>query len=405
MPTVQKIGDSMTIDFHAEMVHATLDRFRESRGDVSAELTLRTSSPGITPHLHRSRWNLCSMTQRDQLARMLRQRFPVDGVDWPDLIEQTAHIALEVYRAGEPVVLVGRLDRTLGPRYLVDPLVLANEINLHYALGGAGKTTLATALALTAQAHVPLLGLPTPYDPLPALFLDFETNADTIDGIVKRLAAGAGVRTVPELAYRRCVGALADQAEDLRRLVAERRVGFVVVDSLGAACGGEPESAEVTLRLMNAVRSLGVTALLIDHIPRNGEEPFGSVYKVNAARAVWRIRGQQETGEDEIRVGLFNTKANLSRKHRPLGWRLRFDNAALTTTFTRIDPADVEEFRPGLSVADQILAALRTGARPTKELVDALDAKPDTVDKTLRRLRDRGRVVKVGDDWGLVHHE
>lgn len=402
------LGDALTIDFHEAMVHATLDRFREQRGDVWAELTLRTSAPGVTPNLHQSRWNLCSLSQRDQLARVLRRRFPVEGVDWPDLIEQIARIGLEHHRAGEPVVMVGRLERAAGPRYLIEPVLLDGELNLLYGPGGTAKTTLGVALALSAQECVPLLGLAAPEHAVRGLLLDFETTAETIDGYVKRLAAGAGLSTIPELAYRRCVGALADQADEIRRLIATHRIGFVVIDSAGAACAGEPESAEVTLRLTNAIRSFKTTALLIDHLPKEGDDPFGSVYKVNAARMVWRVRRQQEIGEDEIRIGLFNTKSNLTRKHRPLGWRLRFDNDAETATFSRIDPADVESFRSELPARDQIRGyLLSAGAATARAISDATGLPYNTTRETLKRMESRQQVVRLPRDgdrevyWGV----
>jgi len=310
--------------------------------------------------------------------------------------------------------MVGRLDRAPGPRYLIPPVLLEHELNLHYGPGGTGKTTFAVACAFTAQERVPLLGLPVPEQPVRSLILDFETTAETIDGYVKRLATGAGLSTVPEIAYRRCVGALADQADELRRLIAQHRIGFVVIDSAGAACAGEPESAEVTLRLTNAIRTFRVTALLIDHLPKAGEDPFGSVYKVNAARMVWRIRRQQEIGEDEIRIGLFNTKSNLTRKHRPLGWRLRFDNDSETATFTRIDPADIEGFRSELPARDQIRTyLLGAGAAPAKAITDATELPYNTVRETLKRMEARGQVARLPREgerevyWGVpeVRHD
>lgn len=53
-------------------------------------------------------------------------------------------------------------------------------------------------------------------------------------------------------------------------------------------------------------------------------------------------------------------------------------------------------------MGDQILATLRGGAMPTKDLVETLDMKEQTVERTLRRLRDRGKILRIGDAWGLA---
>ncbi len=395
-PTVNDMGDTITLDFHDEMIYAVLDRFRDGRDGTSAELTLRTTAPGVNPHLHFSRWSLSSLTARDLLVRMMKRRFPVNGVNWPDLVEDIARIGLEHHRAGEPVIMVGRMDRQPGPHYLIEPLVLRDRLNWLYGKGGTGKTTLGVAVALSVQERVPILGLSVPPEPVGTLLLDFETVPEDIDTIVKRLAIGADLRPVPELAYRRCVGALADQVDELHRIIVQKHIGFVVIDSAGAACGGEPESAEVTLRMTNAIRALGVTAQVIDHVPKDGDEPFGSVYKFNAARMVWRVLRQQESGEDEVRVGLFNTKANPTKKHRPLGWRLRFDDTTEAITFTRIDPADVEEFRSGLSAREQIRAyLLRAGAATAKGVTEGTGLNFNTVRETLKRMETRHQAVRL----------
>src|SRR5439155_27184490 len=172
-PTVNRMADVVTIDFHEEMVYATLDRFRDLRGDVWVEATLRTSAPGVEPDLHQSRLNLCSMSHREQLVRILRRRFPVDAVNWPEVVERIARVGLEAYRTGQPVVLVGRLPRLPGPQYFLEPIVLAGQLNWLYGPGGTGKTTIAVAVALSVQERVPLLGLPLPPTPVRALHLDF----------------------------------------------------------------------------------------------------------------------------------------------------------------------------------------------------------------------------------------
>lgn len=400
-------GDTMTVDFHDAQVYATLDRWREARGDVWANLRLTTSLPAMGPILHESRWNLSSTTHREEIARSLRRRY--EGLDWLDLLHALAILALDRRRVGEPVVMAGRLPATAGPRYLLDPLVLRDELNLLYGAGGTGKSFLAIAVALAIQEPWSALGPGVPLDThVPGLYLDFETSPQEIDSRVKMIAAGAHASPVPELAVKRCSGALADQVDDLRRVVAQVRAKFVVVDSAGAACAGEPESAEVTLRLTNAIRALRVTALLIDHLPKEGEDPFGSVYKINAARNVWRIRREQQEGTHEITVGLWHRKTNASHLHKPLGFTLAFSEVGDRVRFTRADLTAVESFRETLPLRDLIRGyLLAEGAASMKQIADALGKPYDAVRMALKRMDGKG-VTRLpseapGDEvrWGI----
>lgn len=403
------VGTSLLIDYTDADLHVTLDRWRESRGDIWAEVILRTSRPGRLPHLHQSRWNLSSMSHRQALVRTLRSRWEgPDAPDWSKIIEQTALLGLEHSRTGEPVVMVGRMDRSPSPRYLLRPLLPASELSMLYGDGGSGKTLLAVAIALSVQEGLPVLGL-TPEGREKVLFLDWETSAETLDARVKMVASGTDCATIPELTYRRCSGPLADQVDDLQRVIGRTGARWIIVDSVGAACGGEPESAEVVLRMVNAIRALQATTLLIDHTPKGGDEPFGSVYKKNACRMVWHLRREQDVDETQMHLAAFNVKTNLSRKHRPLGWRVQFDEEAETVRFRAVDVGDVAAFRMGLSVREQIRLYLAgTGAGSVKDISEGTGLAKETVSRVLRRMAGDRQVLRLAKEgaedvkWGLL---
>jgi hypothetical protein len=114
---------------------------------------------------------------------------------------------------------------------------------------------------------------------------------------------------------------------------------------------------------------------------------------------VWECRAEQETGEDEAVISLKHTKANLSRLHPPLGYRFTF-----TDNTIRIVKADLKD--TGLSgelpLSWQIKSLLRKGSFTVKEIAEQLESGPDTIGRTLRRMRTKNQVIKLEDEtWGL----
>ena len=100
---------------------------------------------------------------------------------------------------------------------------------------------------------------------------------------------------------------LADDVERLAEVVAEHAIRLAIVDSVGLALGigreaGDP--ADAVLRMHQALRHLGVTSVLVDHVAgadiaagtTAASRPYGSVYKLNAARDVWGFAGSTSRG-------------------------------------------------------------------------------------------------------------
>jgi hypothetical protein len=229
-------------------------------------------------------------------------------------------------------------------------------------------------------------------------FLDWEwdawVHADRLRALLQRGAEDC------EVVYRRCFGALPDQVEQLRRMIDAEGITFVIVDSIGAACGGEPESAITALRVGDALRALGVGSLLISHVTKNGdtEHPFGSVYWTNLARSTWFLQQDHDTGE----IGFFNRKANLGRKGKPIGFRLDVDDAAGTVTIDRATltaPEMIEQ----MSVVQRILAVLASGSKGVDEIVEEVGSSRGVVANRLTFAKRQGKVVNIGrGQWALA---
>ena len=107
---------------------------------------------------------------------------------------------------------------------------------------------------------------------------------------------------------------------------------MLIIDSVGLACGGEPENAKVINDFAKAIRSLrqdtGMTTLLIDHMNKEGLL-FGSIYKFTNARLVWEIKKNQETNANSLFVGLFHKKANDDKLYKEISFELTFSKDAI----------------------------------------------------------------------------
>jgi hypothetical protein len=90
--------------------------------------------------------------------------------------------------------------------------------------------------------------------------------------------------------------------------------------------------------------------------------PFGSVYWHNGMRATWYAKKQQEAGDAEIHVGLFNRKSNGERLERPLAYNIDFRGSR--TVITKEDPDQVAELAGALSLRDRMVALLKRTRRP-----------------------------------------
>ena len=352
-PEQTVLGDIYQFAWAQEGVSILLDRLQEdTKQVVTAEMTIQQSVTDRPSHLHQARVNLTSTTARTTVAKHVATRADAPDVDWVGIIEQACTLTLRAFRQGEPVHQVGNMPPREAPRFRLEPLFYEGQPNLIYGPGGIGKSFLGVLFALMVQTGAEITGFTPRIGNV--LYLDYETSKEEIDERVQLLKAGLNMPREAEFSYRYCNQALAAEMAEIRRLVAQMEIEFVVVDSVGSACGGDPESADSVLRYFNALRSLRVTTLSIDHVSKaDADKPFGSVYKWNQARVAYQVRGQQEPGDDHLEVGLFQRKNNSGRLLKPIGLSFSFANP-LRTEVKRVDVLTVPDLAKGASARDQI---------------------------------------------------
>lgn len=401
-PIVRAGVDGFTFEWPPLRIVLEFSRLRDNReGDPVAEV--RAGRYG-GPDIHYAKVALLSTRSLADFVKACRERD--DSLPWARLLQVAAAEAVRRARLGaKPVWLsdvpIGDED---GADFLLEPLALATLPVILFGDGGAGKSLLALAMAASIADGRPLLGR-RPSRTARVALLDYEFDAAQHAARLRRLAG----EPPPGVLYVPCSKPLAADTERLRAILDKEGIEYIVLDSVALACDGPPEAAEVVVRFFAALRALGRGALLVAHVNRAGDtdRPFGSAFWHNAARVTWYVKVEHDIGGTML-VGLFNKKSNIGPRLAPLGFLIRWGE---TIEIERVpDLADIPDIARHVPLSVRLRDALRGGARTTAELAAATDEKVETVDRTLRRLRDRQQVVAVvGPDgirrWGLVAQE
>ena len=409
---ISRAGDEFLFSWPSLGVALGLASLREATDGLHAEVTVQ-SSTAPEPISH-GRLNLVSTTSKEGLVAKLGK---VDAeIPWRGIIEHVCWRTAQQFRAGEPVQVL-RPVRATSTRYLVEKLLPLGQTTVGFGDGGSGKSLLALAVAAATVTQTPLPHGLKPTERAHVLYLDWESEQDVHADCLACLMAGMNITDAPGLYYRRMYRAFADDVPRLRAEIDRRGIKLVIVDSFGLACGGEPETADSAIRLMNALRSFGptVTRFVIAHVSRASAEqrngaarPFGSVYVQNLARSVWEIRRPQDDVEgDAAAMGLFHRKVNVGRRLPPMGFTVEYGSGVIRLLAQ--DLANEPELAARASLSYRLLQSLKAGERTVQELAEQIDTTENAVRVVLSRLQGKGKVIRLDEArdrknvWGLKH--
>ena len=405
-PRVDATGDGYLFQWAPEDVQLEIDGLHEARGgELRGLLTATTTRNGTRELLHQADFNLNSTRTRQEVVRSLGQRTDGDNalaLDWAGFLEQLCFIARDNWRNGRPPIYLPDHQPRCGPRFLAEPYVEYGGPTILFAMGGTGKSMFALAISLSIAAGITVLSdLPT--NRCKVAYLDWETDADTHHARLRAMCAGLGLPLEDGwIYYYRLSASLAESAQALRRQFIQLGIGFVVVDSLGHARGGEPESADSTLRLFNGARSLELPWLGVDHMTKNGgtdqATPFGSVYTHNAARMTWALETVEDGTEGASVIALHNRKRNNGRLMGRRAYEVVYEEEGddlISVQYQPRQPADVPALLSKFSLTQQIAIMLKDkGPMQVSKIVAALgsegiSAKEPAVTNALERAKNR----------------
>lgn len=395
-PVLEAVGLGYRVSFPGSGVEMSIARLRERSGELHGELvvTLRREAADFAAgSLSRGSFNFSSTAARKSLATYLGNRW---RGDWAEMLEDACQLLLATKRRGEPFAEVGREPKQATTPKLLEPVLLRDAPAILFGPGGTGKSTLASAIAVSVAAGVEIVPGWLPAEPAPVLYLDWEGTRAACNDRLAAICRGAEIDPPNGVYYRRCSGSLADQVEEIAAFVAEREIGLLLVDSVGLAAGTAREggdAAESAFRLFEALRAIGRTALLIDHVAGaelNGSaptsKPYGSVFKVNLARNVFELRREGDPQVGRAEVLMLHTKANEEAKLPPRGIVFTYSEDAITFARGEIEAPDLEG---RLSASERMRRALARGPLSESVLAEELGISSSTVRQNLRRHAER----------------
>lgn len=351
-------------------------------------------------------YNLTSISGRETLLKALKRRWEID---WEEVLEKLTRMAMAYLRVGEPVRHLRDYMHRPTSAWILNPLILEDQPTILFGTGGLGKSLVALGGMLTLESGAPVLPGLAAESGHRGIYLDWERTGTYEHGTrYRRLLVGVGLEPKElDSIYLPITGSINENVRHIKRTMDMEGVTFAIIDSAGFACGGDPEKAEFALQFFEAVHMLQVPTLIIAHQTKGDSRgmPFGSVFWHNAARSTWEIRNQQVPGENRLKVGLFNRKANLSGLAKPIGFDISFSDGS--TTVSRFDPRTNSEMAAGaIGLSDQVAALLEEGPMTVKEIAEATGKTENNIRNVFSRNQDRFAKVATNEGaplWGLYY--
>ncbi len=361
----------------------TVDRLRRRYEELFGELTVTCDLPGAqrvddTGVISAADLNLSSVRARQDRASLLAKRSQAETIDWFGAIESLCQRVIQAERTGAPSVLLRDVPKPLpDAAWVVHGLpILREQPEIVFGDGGSGKSILALSIAgELAQRDIP------------TLYCDWETSAADHR---ERLEQIFGL-PMPAVHYVRAEWPLSHEVDRIRRVILSHNIQYVVLDSVAFGCSGPPESAEAAAEYFRAVRRLRVGTLLVAHITKgdNGDQrPFGSAFWHNGCRSTWFVKRSAADGDGgHMTVAMFNRKCNSGPLLSARGLQFAFQAGRIA--ISQADLADSEDFAAAIPTWQRMKSALRGGPLTLAALADEIDAKQDTLKKTIDRSKGR----------------
>jgi len=395
-----------------------------SDGHVTGDIEITNSSvenPVIL--MPSSQFNFSAERTRSQTAKSLKEKYNDESVNWVEIFDYLGYKIQDLARKGEEVYEVIAEDDAPSPARILDPVIYQGVQNIIFGEKGVNKSTLTYLFAYCISLpwfDNPLeLILQNDKDFYPTLILDWETDQSIFKYYLSRLKKGMNLPPCP-IYYRRCYLPLIQDIEPVQDYITNNKIKVIIIDSLGAAAGGE--SGELkgsqaalafnsSLRKLKTIENKPITSLIIGQTAKGSDDSnnkktvFGSTYFTYYARNIFELCHGKDDNEDLMHLGLFHRECNLGKKHQPMGFCVTYNDQERSIQVER-EPVSVREFAERVGTQALILDLLKRAGEPLtlREIMDDLEITRNNADVTLSRLKRKGKILKLNDKWGLVYN-
>ena len=400
-PTITEALNSIVYEWAPFAVKIRADRV-ESEG--KAELWFYHCNGSGEELLHTAQVNLMASTTMTALAK--RMAAHSEEIPWPQILTCITATTIQMVRRGDPVRDAETCIDVTPPRLLLDPFVVEHYPNVIFGDPGTMKSNFALVLSQVAMTDWGnSIGLSPPSTPLRVLYLDWETDFETVRWQLKTLQQGMKLPDATFVSYRRCSLPLALDVQTIADKIKETKADMIIIDSLGLACAGELSKEQSPLAFFSALRQLNTTSLILAHNSKGDAKQksiYGSMFFHAQARNIWEIRKSQSEGSSEAGLCLFHVKSPpFLGLQKPRAYKLKFTTTTMHIAAAKA--ADFQEFVENMSVGTQIILALRNGPMTGAELTKEGGIEAANIYVELDRLLKKGQIVKLSEKrWGLA---
>lgn len=330
-PVMTSTGVGWKFSWHNIGIDIDVSRLSDTdRYGLVGEIEVHTSIPAFPKYLYGpSDYAFKDGRLQAQLIQELEKR--MHGPAWPQLLTDMSRLVIGQFSKGSEWQLLRDASRSVSFGYAYRPILLANEPTLWFSAGGGLKSYLALVLGVMMETGLDV-GIGPALVRNHVAYLDWEwdvgQHAKRLDSIISAEQQEAlGVNIV----YRHCGGrSLRKQLDQIKRMIAEEGITFVIIDSASPACGRASDNDEI-VAFFQAISELRVGALVLAHVTKNDRKDedgatmaYGGVQWENQSRSAWNLRKNQEEGSSSADLVLAHQKVNGGPLSVPITVRFNF---------------------------------------------------------------------------------